>query len=763
MLAGQTIGGGGWSVKAQVLVRETVGTVPANAVIEIYLVSNDGSTVLGTLLSAGDRVGTSFDAAFLNKAFADGDALSSYGTLSGGERIVVKVALELGGATLGADFSADFRFGDDAGSFLPEDESTTSDLNPWIEFSKTLFFSSTTVIESTGSASGTGAATGTAAAVSTSVGSSSGVGTATGTAAAVSTSAGSATGAGVATGISAALSAAVGASAGAGAASGVSGVTAGSVGTSIGAGAASGVSGAAKGSVGSSDGVATVSGVGENGAGTVGTAAGTSTVSGVSAAIFASVGSSAGQGTASGSAAARFASVGSAAGSGVASGVSGATKGSVGSAAGVGTATGDAETAGVPTLGAWAFKAEHIDEGTGTLALASITTQTSGGLIVAGVARGEVDNFANPITDNKGNTFNLLDQMRTYTLFPDSGTACYKADPAAGGSGHIIQTVKGLFNGTAIDEVTLWAVEVKNGKRVADIAWNQPAAGSPLTSGSVTVSGSAVLIAIWWGDTYGSDSTLSVGDGFTLLATELRSSEQIIQCGLAYKEVGAGTHSVTWTETPDQGAQLWLIAVDGIEDQVVSATDGSASGTGTATGVAAARFAVVGSAAGVSSANGVAASLFAVAASSSGTATVAGVGCGLAQAVGSATGVGTMVGAMATVKAAAGSAAGAGAVSGAAAQIVATVGAGAGLGSASGDALFLFAFVGFADGIGAASGVSGAIKGAIGTAVGTSSAIGSATVVGEGLSSEALGYYAVMSDVDAWEATFTDVVDVEEP
>lgn len=217
-----------------------------------------------------------------------------------------------------------------------------------------------------------------------------------------------------------------------------------------------------------------------------------------------------------------------------------------------------------PQLGAWAFKAEHLDEpgGGSSIALASITTQTSGGLIVAGVARGEVDNFSNAITDNKGNTFALLDQVRTYTLFPDSGTANYVADPAAGGSGHIVQTVKGIFGGTVPDEVTLWAVEVKNGTHVADVAWNEPLAGSPLTSGTVTVDGPAVLIAVWWGDANTADSTLSVGDGFTLLATELRSSESIIQCGLAVKEVSeAGTYDVTWTETPDQGAQLWLIAV----------------------------------------------------------------------------------------------------------------------------------------------------------------------------------------------------------
>lgn len=217
----------------------------------------------------------------------------------------------------------------------------------------------------------------------------------------------------------------------------------------------------------------------------------------------------------------------------------------------------------LPQLAAWWFLAEHLDEGTGTLTTGDDDSQSSGGLIVAGVARGEVDNFSFPITDNKGNTFALLDQVRTYVEFPDSGTACYVADPASGGAAHHLQTTKGLFNGTAIDEVTVWGVEVKHGTRVTDIQWNHPEAGEALTSLSVTTTGPAVLIAIWWGDEYGSDSTIAANNGFTVLASELRSADQIIEGALAVKEVTeAGTYDVTWTETPDQGAQLWLIAVE---------------------------------------------------------------------------------------------------------------------------------------------------------------------------------------------------------
>jgi hypothetical protein len=35
-----------------------------------------------------------------------------------------------------------------------------------------------------------------------------------------------------------------------------------------------------------------------------------------------------------------------------------------------------------------------------------------------------------------------------------------------------------------------------------------------------------------------------------------------VQCAVAAKNVtAAGTYNVTWTSTPVQGAQLWLIAV----------------------------------------------------------------------------------------------------------------------------------------------------------------------------------------------------------
>jgi hypothetical protein len=53
-----------------------------------------------------------------------------------------------------------------------------------------------------------------------------------------------------------------------------------------------------------------------------------------------------------------------------------------------------------------------------------------------------------------------------------------------------------------------------------------------------------------------------IGDGFDRIDTNAYETDSFVQCAVAAKNVSAaGTYHVTWTPDPDQGAQLWLVAV----------------------------------------------------------------------------------------------------------------------------------------------------------------------------------------------------------
>lgn len=97
----------------------------------IRVVSNDGTVVRGTLLALGNYGGANFStAAFQNRIFADGDALSGLAVLAG-DRLVIEIgANNPSGGDCFVGFGAPSVTSD-----LPENESETAALVPWIEFS----------------------------------------------------------------------------------------------------------------------------------------------------------------------------------------------------------------------------------------------------------------------------------------------------------------------------------------------------------------------------------------------------------------------------------------------------------------------------------------------------------------------------------------------------------------------------------------------------------------------------------------------------
>lgn len=135
-LAAQRISG---TCKMQLMVREYADTDNVAAIyLCVKVVSEDGSTVRGTLLSLNYYAGISEfinNATHRNKKGADGDAMSDVDALDG-DRIVVEIGYS---DAAGAAPEASAKWGENA-SDLPEDEIQTTDGAGWIEFSGDLSF-----------------------------------------------------------------------------------------------------------------------------------------------------------------------------------------------------------------------------------------------------------------------------------------------------------------------------------------------------------------------------------------------------------------------------------------------------------------------------------------------------------------------------------------------------------------------------------------------------------------------------------------------
>jgi hypothetical protein len=213
---------------------------------------------------------------------------------------------------------------------------------------------------------------------------------------------------------------------------------------------------------------------------------------------------------------------------------------------------------GQPGVGAHGLAFHRLNASSPTtISSPVLATQATGSTIIVSVGRGNRFVFDLP-TDNKSNApYQQLGATQKYTRYPDSGTALYAFAGAAGGDGHVIRATT-----PGDDEITLAAVEVVNGTRIQQFEWSE-ALSAPLTSKSVTTTGPATLVAFWWGDAgVQSDKTAVPNNDFFVVDSILKSGA-LVQSAVAVRNVtAAGTYNVTWTATPAQGAQLWLIAVE---------------------------------------------------------------------------------------------------------------------------------------------------------------------------------------------------------
>ena len=77
--------------------------------------------------------------------------------------------------------------------------------------------------------------------------------------------------------------------------------------------------------------------------------------------------------------------------------------------------------------------------------------------------------------------------------------------------------------------------------------------------------GVGILLAKWGGallHDFGKIDELSAEGGAIEYTHEGKLIGHLVQCAVAVRQVSAaGTYNVTWTSTPTQGAQLWIVAV----------------------------------------------------------------------------------------------------------------------------------------------------------------------------------------------------------
>ena len=216
-----------------------------------------------------------------------------------------------------------------------------------------------------------------------------------------------------------------------------------------------------------------------------------------------------------------------------------------------------------PTVGAHAVTNYSLGQnGNLSIATRALNTQTSGSTMLVCVGRGDITAFTQVPADNKSNApYVQLGSTHAYVpLYPNSGTALYAFASAVGGVGHVVTA-----STVAQDEVTLDAVEIKNGGVIQDYKWNEVLQGNPLTSLDVTTTEPATLVAFWWGDGNQYFAHTAVPDGGFAVVDSILPIGSYVQTAVATKDVtNAGSYHVTWNSGGNEGAQLWLVAVQSV-------------------------------------------------------------------------------------------------------------------------------------------------------------------------------------------------------
>ncbi|MET0330181.1 MAG: hypothetical protein ABW154_02010 [Dyella sp.] len=209
------------------------------------------------------------------------------------------------------------------------------------------------------------------------------------------------------------------------------------------------------------------------------------------------------------------------------------------------------------TLGAHTLLTHSEGLGVSPAITAPITTQASGSTLIV-FNGGYADNDAPPL-DSYANRWKPLSKPANYgNGYERFSVQSYIALAARGGPGHTVSIAK---TGQPAGEISVPFIEIQAGV-LKDVAQNYPEANIVVTSGKVTTTGPATLIALWWGDGGVKRMSAVPNNGFTVIERFLKLPDNSgVQCAVAFKQVqSAGTYDVSWIGTPMQGAILWLLA-----------------------------------------------------------------------------------------------------------------------------------------------------------------------------------------------------------
>lgn len=173
---------------------------------------------------------------------------------------------------------------------------------------------------------------------------------------------------------------------------------------------------------------------------------------------------------------------------------------------------------------------------------------------------GYASNDASP-SDSYGNRWHALSPPQPYgNGYGDRfDVKAYWVSQAKGGPGHTVSLVK---RGQPGGEISLPFIEIRHAGRLQAMAQNYAPAGLVVTSGKVTTTGPALLVALWWGDGAVKHISAVPSEGFTVIERFLQLPDNSgVQCAVAIRQVqAAGTYDVSWIDAPAQGALLWLLA-----------------------------------------------------------------------------------------------------------------------------------------------------------------------------------------------------------
>lgn len=235
----------------------------------------------------------------------------------------------------------------------------------------------------------------------------------------------------------------------------------------------------------------------------------------------------------------------------------------------------------IPALGAHTLLVHAQGRGTSPAISSPVATQAHGSSLLVLVG-GYASNAAMP-TDSYANTWHRVGRGVVYDGYESRfDVRAYIVAAASGGAAHTVSLAK---QGSPSGEVSMPFLEIRhagvlqdaaqNYPKVAaaapvgklDHAWRRLVAKSPIaagsaTSGTVTTTGPAMLVAVWWGDAFVYSMTVVPDNGFQVIDSLLElPPDSAVQCAVAVKQVdGPGKYHVTWTGAPAQGAILWLFA-----------------------------------------------------------------------------------------------------------------------------------------------------------------------------------------------------------